>query len=234
MKLRLARIPIEGLRPQLKMKKLLFLDDSTMSQQLVVRFLEGVCSVRVIDNLAAGWQAICSEPFDMVIADYLFPEGDLLDFLKQVREVRSPMELPILVASGSLDRQMVSQATRLGANDCLAKPFRRAELRALVETMLAKPYVKHSETDVAVVLAFEWNLGGRYYQYMPELGQTVEAGTEKEAERLMHQALEEAFLKGDSLGYIVHSRVVTHVVEKQNTSLTHEAQVEGSGGEAHD
>jgi len=184
-----------------------------MSQHLMMRFLDGLCEVRIAPSLALGWDAIRSEPFDMVFADYLFPEGDLLDFLRQVREVYDAMRLPIVVTSSSLDRQMTSQSMRMGANDCLLKPFRKAEVREMVEKMLAQPYVRVNETDLAVVLTVEWEVGGRHYQYVPELQRTAEGDTAAEANARMLQLLQEEFLKGTKLGYVVACRTLTHLVD---------------------
>ena len=195
------------------MKKILYMEDSSMSQQLMTRFLEGLCEVRVVPSLAAGWEAICSEPFDMVIADYLYPEGDLLTFLSQARAVYDTSALPIVVASGSMDRQMVSQSMRMGANDCLQKPYRKADVRELVEKMLAQPYVREIEPDLAVALTVEWSMAGRYYQYAPELNLTVEGATAEEVGLQMRQLLQQELCKGTKMGYVVSCRMMTYLVE---------------------
>jgi CheY-like chemotaxis protein len=191
------------------------MEDSLMSQQLMVRFLEGLCEVRVVPSLALGWDAIRSEPFDLVIADYLFPVGDLLVFLKQARALYDTMTLPIIVASGSLDQQMVSQSMRLGANDCLQKPFRKADVQALVEKMLEAPYVREIEANVVAALTVEWSLDGRHFEYAPELNKLVEGESADAANALMRQLLHEELRKGAKLGYVVACRTMTHLVEPE-------------------
>ena len=210
------------------MKRILYMEDSSMSQQLLTRFLEGLCEVHVVPSLALGWAAICAQRFDMVIADYLYPEGDLLDFLRQAREVYDTMTLPIVVASGSLDRQMTSQSMRMGANDCLQKPYRKAEVRELVEKMLEKPYVRESASDLAVVLTVEWSLAGLYFQYMPELNILVEGSTAEEANGRMRQRLQEELCKGSKIGYVAACRTLTHLVESAPAAVVPDPDKEGS------
>ena len=210
------------------MKKILYMEDSSMSQQLMTRFLEGLCEVRVVPSLAAGWEAICSETFDMVIADYLYPEGDLLSFLSQAREVYDTMTLPIVVASGSMDRQMISQSMRMGANDCLQKPYRKAEVRELVEKMLAQPYVHKIEADVAVAMTVEWSLAGRFYQYAPELNLTVEGGSAEETGTRMRKLLHDEHRKGTRMGYLVSCRTMTYIIETLASTAAEPSQEGGT------
>lgn len=197
------------------MKRLLYIDDSKMSQQLMLRFLDGLCEVCVVSSLEEALARIHTEGFDMIIADYLYPEGDVLCFLEQIRQECDAMKLPIIVASGSMDRQMSAQALRVGANDCISKPFRKTEIRELVETMLTDPYVHISDTEEAVVLVFEWHLGDVHYQYVPEIQEVISGSSHSEVQERMQQLLQEKFEKGVRLGYLMRAHTVGHLVERK-------------------
>ena len=160
----------------------------------------------------------------MIIADYLYPEGDVLCFLEQVREVFDAMKLPVIVASGSMDRLMGTQAMRVGANDCIVKPFRKSEIRELVEKMLTDPYVHTSDTEEAVVVVFEWHLGDRYYQYAPEINQVIEGASHQEVQERMQQLLQEKFEQGERLGRLMRAHTVGHLVARPHGVVETDAE----------
>jgi two-component system KDP operon response regulator KdpE len=64
---------------------------------------------------------------DLVIADLGLPDGDGVDF---IREVRTWSGMPIIVLSARSDEQAKVQALDAGADDYITKPFGTAELLA--------------------------------------------------------------------------------------------------------
>lgn len=199
-----------------EVKSVLYIDDSRMSQQIMPRFLEGLCTVVAASSLEEGWQKLHAESFDLIIADYLYPEGDVLEFLQQLRKEKDTGETPVIVASGSMDRRMVSHAMRMGANDCLQKPYRKQEVCDMVERMLKCPYVKTFQNDVAVVAAVEWEQNGKFFQFGPELNTLVEGNSSAEVAEKMQEAIQRQFATGIKMGYVVNLRLVTHLAELPN------------------
>ncbi len=186
-----------------------------MAQQIMPRFLEGLCKVSIAESLEEASKKMESERFDLIIADYLYPEGDVLGFLQHIRKEKDARELPIVVASGSMDRRMVSYAMRMGANDCLQKPYRKQEVCEMVERMFQEPYVKTSENDVAVVAAVEWEQSGKFYQFAPEINALVEGSSVSDASEKMKALVQKQFSNGVKMGYVVHTRLVSHLAEAQ-------------------
>lgn len=177
------------------MKKLLYLDDSLMAQQLMARFVSELCDVVPCASIAAGRQALDDQPIHLIITDYLFPEGDPLEFIAEVRQRFSPIELPIVVTSGSMDRRLECQAARLGVNACLRKPLSRQTVRELVEGLLSHPedFPPSTELNDASPQILTWVRRGRFFAFSPDLGRQVEGGSAEEAaenmRRLLHHAL---------------------------------------------
>ena len=65
-------------------------------------------------------------PITGVILDMEMPVVHGIEVLQRLRHQYS--DLPILMISASYDRLMFDEATRSGANSCLAKPFNRKQL----------------------------------------------------------------------------------------------------------
>ena len=82
---------------------------------------------------AEGKMAFMSYSPDVVILDLGLPDGDGMDFLRNVREEFST---PIIVLSARTDEKDKVLALDAGANDYITKPFGTAELQARVRATL--------------------------------------------------------------------------------------------------
>jgi DNA-binding response OmpR family regulator len=71
---------------------------------------------------------------DAVLLDVGMPDGDGLDFCAKLRRVGYRM--PIILLSGFADEAYVVHGLECGANDYIAKPFRRNELIARIRAQL--------------------------------------------------------------------------------------------------
>lgn len=82
-------------------------------------------------------RSLDSEPFDLVVLDWMLPDGDGIDVLRRVRErgVRTPVLM--LTARGSVHDRIAGLNS--GADDYLPKPFAFAELVARCRALLRRP-----------------------------------------------------------------------------------------------
>jgi DNA-binding NtrC family response regulator len=71
---------------------------------------------------------------DLVLLDMMMPGIDGLQTIEQLRKIRS--DLKVIMLSCVSDTRKVVQAVRMGAYDYLHKPFRKAELDALIHDCL--------------------------------------------------------------------------------------------------
>src|ERR1700682_2372863 len=67
---------------------------------------------------------------DVVIADFLLPDGNALDLLPRLKDIDSEIPLLVLTAHGSID--LAVRAMKEGAEQFLTKPI---ELPALLEVL---------------------------------------------------------------------------------------------------
>ena len=73
---------------------------------------------------------------DLVLLDLLMPGIDGLQTLEQLRQIQP--RLKVVMLSCVSDTRKVVQAIRLGAQDYLTKPFKKAELDAVIKQCLGK------------------------------------------------------------------------------------------------
>ncbi len=89
------------------------------------------CDALVADRLMAAGT------FDLILLDIRLP-GVIggLELLRQIRQEHSPLNLPVIIISGSADAEMIVAALRDGANDYVTKPFDASTVRARVHTQI--------------------------------------------------------------------------------------------------
>ncbi len=195
------------------MKIVLYVEDSVTSQLLMRKHLAGACELVVTASLPKATALLEERDFALLITDFLFPEGDAADLIRQVRRTPRLAAMPIIVVSGSMDGMLLSQVLQAGANDALAKPLKNQEIRGMVATMLETPYVRRLQHEILGVCCLQWQKAGRFFQYCPEIGLTVDGATREEVAGRMQAALESAARQGTPVGQTAHETLTTHVVK---------------------
>jgi two-component system, NtrC family, sensor kinase len=116
----------------------LIADDSTPTRDALRRMLVKLGNVRVSEasNGAEAVSMVESSRPDLVLCDQNMPVLDGLQALKLLRQRWSPLELPILMLTGSDSVHDKVDAFRFGANDYVTKPTHRQELVARVQAQL--------------------------------------------------------------------------------------------------
>ncbi len=114
--------------------KILVIEDEGNIRSFVQTVLEtGGYHVLTAASCAQGEMMFSSHVPDLVILDLGLPDGDGLDFIRDVRAVSAT---PILVLSARAMESDKVAALDLGANDYMTKPFGTAELMARVRAAL--------------------------------------------------------------------------------------------------
>lgn len=120
-------MPVLGAGPL----RILLVDDEEAVREGTAAMLENMG--HFVKQAGAGTQAlglIRSQPFDIVVTDYLMPSMSGIELAREARKVRA--DIPILMITGFADLAEDTAANVLR----LAKPFRMAELaRALHDAM---------------------------------------------------------------------------------------------------
>jgi len=87
-------------------------------------------SVVIVRDGSAALERLQSESFDVALLDIMMPGIDGLEVLRIVREEPFPPEIIIITGNGTVETAI--SALKLGAYDFLTKPYRMAEIEALV------------------------------------------------------------------------------------------------------
>ena len=85
---------------------------------------------------------------DMLVADIQMPAMDGLSLLAEVRKDERLARLPIILASGRIDRASVRGGMSSGADDYLTKPYSVDELIAAIEARLQRVQEAFPEASV--------------------------------------------------------------------------------------
>jgi DNA-binding NtrC family response regulator len=113
--------------------KILLVDDDPSMQQLFDGLLpRDKIDLHTAANLAEAQQEYSAADFNLVILDQRLPDGNGLDFFKEIRAQR-PQQVAILV-TGHADVRDAVHAMREGLFDYLTKPFKSLdELNAVID-----------------------------------------------------------------------------------------------------
>jgi two-component system response regulator MprA len=119
------------------MKVLVIDDDADVLEFLKAFFTNLGHSVVLKDNAKDGLKEVVVNQPDLVLLDIMMPEKDGLTLLKEIKDLDKDM--PVAMITAYKDAERVIEAFRLGALDCLLKPF---NIDYILNTVLPKVNVR--------------------------------------------------------------------------------------------
>lgn len=123
-------------------KVLVIEDDSALGQGICLALQSEVLTAELCRTLSEARKRQETETFDLLLLDVNLPDGNGMDYLK---ELRKKSRLPvILLTANDLETDIVA-GLELGADDYITKPFSLAILRARVNTQLRKASEKRND-----------------------------------------------------------------------------------------
>jgi len=116
-------------------RRILIVDDNVVTRDLVRHHL-GPLGLK-IDEAASGQVALemaMNKTYGLVLMDYNMPGMDGVEATRQLRERGNTV--PVVALTAHVDKQVLSDCSDVGMNDCLPKPFRGAALKEMVNKWL--------------------------------------------------------------------------------------------------
>ncbi len=111
--------------------RVLIAEDETHLGTILEQFMTARgFAVQIVRDGRAALDALRTDAFDVALLDVVMPEVDGLEVLRLVREEPLPPEIIVITGNGTIETAIA--ALRLGAYDFLSKPYRMAEIEALV------------------------------------------------------------------------------------------------------
>lgn len=101
----------------------LVVDDNPIARRVLTRQLQqkGYQTLEASDGTGA-LRSLKDHHVDIILLDLLMEPVSGLDILRQLRTLRTPLELPILMMSATRDAELILQSSSAGSNDFLTRP----------------------------------------------------------------------------------------------------------------
>jgi DNA-binding NtrC family response regulator len=122
-------------------------------------------SVRVVRDGRSALELLRTEPFDVALLDVVMPEVDGLEVLRLIRDEPLPPEIIVITGNGTIETALA--ALKLGAYDFLSKPYRMAEIEALVRRAWEKRLLVRTNHHLRARLERQAPVASFVTQYAP-------------------------------------------------------------------
>jgi DNA-binding response OmpR family regulator len=144
------------------MSHLLLIDDDLRLTDMVSGYLRNNgYAVDTAGSLAAARDSLKQQPYDAVVLDLMLPDGDGLDFTRELRSQARTRRLPLLMLTARGEPMDRIVGLEIGADDYLPKPFEPRELLARVKALLRRAAPDRGDDEVLVFGRLEVDLGAR-------------------------------------------------------------------------
>lgn len=138
----------------IRLRRILLVDDDNLSRQIARRLLQQF-SFTEVQEAVNGAEALdllkASEvPIDLLIVDLIMPVMDGFDFIEQVRtgvQIPNP-KVPIIVMSGRSDSQTLARVRKLGINGYVAKPPQAKNFFERIVSAMRAANIKSLEPEI--------------------------------------------------------------------------------------
>lgn len=106
-------------------------DDSVLREIISQSFISMGYEVLKAENGIKALEALKNVRVDAIVCDIEMPEMDGLQFFEELRT--QSVDIPVVIITGTDDKDRILTALRLGALDFIQKPFRPEELHPVID-----------------------------------------------------------------------------------------------------
>lgn len=131
------------------MKQILIIEDDANLGDSLKKICESEGLVTHLATSLAVARKLISDNLDVVVLDWMLPDGQGIDFLKEIRVKNKQLPVIMLTARTELIDKVVGLET--GANDYMTKPFESRELIARIRVQLRDKHVSTPKDDRIVM-----------------------------------------------------------------------------------
>jgi two-component system, OmpR family, phosphate regulon response regulator OmpR len=144
------------------MPRLLLIDDDLRLSDMVCGYLQrNGFEVETAGSLQAGRDRLAHGGIDALVLDLMLPDGDGLDFTRELRSQSRNRRLPLLMLTARGEPTDRVVGLEMGADDYLPKPFEPRELLARMKALLRRAAPDTGDDAVLVFGRLEVDLGAR-------------------------------------------------------------------------
>ncbi|MEK4346999.1 response regulator transcription factor [Paenibacillus sp. FSL P4-0184] len=120
------------------MQKIMVVDDEEVLRMLIEDTLEDLENVEIhtAENGLEALSKLSTDPYDLVILDYMMPEMTGIEVLQQLDEEKKKTTAILMLTAKAQDVDRI-RAVEAGARYFMPKPFSPMELLQIVEGILS-------------------------------------------------------------------------------------------------
>ncbi len=142
--------------------RLLLIDDDLRLTDMVGGYLrQNGFEVDTAGSLASGRDRLKQGSYDALLLDLMLPDGDGLDFTRELRSQPRTRRLPLLMLTARGEPMDRIVGLEMGADDYLPKPFEPREMLARVKALLRRAAPEPGDDEVLTFGQLEVDLGAR-------------------------------------------------------------------------
>jgi two-component system, OmpR family, phosphate regulon response regulator OmpR len=142
--------------------RLLLIDDDSRLTDMVGGYLRNNgFEIETAGSLAAAREQLKAGQFDALVLDLMLPDGDGLDYTRELRSQARTRRTPLLMLTARGEPMDRIVGLEIGADDYLPKPFEPRELLARVKALLRRAAPEAADDEVLHFGRLEVDLGAR-------------------------------------------------------------------------
>ena len=122
--------------PLRKTRVLVVEDDASAGRTITAHLVRKGLDVAGASSKEEALRVVRVYDPNVILLDLSGPNGNVLDTLEQLKQIKT--EAAVLMISAAHDPEMIFQASKMGADDFLSKPFETADLDLRIDKLLRK------------------------------------------------------------------------------------------------
>jgi putative two-component system response regulator len=126
-------------------RRILVADDEAVNLKVLAAFLRDMGHVAVLADCGAAVLQKLKPDIDLVLLDVLMPGIDGFETVRRIRRDPAYRDLPVIMVTALTGKEDRLAAVAAGANDFIAKPLDRTELKVRMDSLLR---MKASQDEV--------------------------------------------------------------------------------------
>ncbi|BCU82691.1 DNA-binding response regulator [Polycladomyces abyssicola] len=119
-------------------------DDSAVCEMLSLFFDKEGFTAQFVHDGQTAWEIWKSQPFDLLILDWMLPKMDGITICQRVRR---ESDVPIILLTARTQESDQVLGLEIGADDYVTKPFSPLALMARIKAIRRRCYLKEDDTE---------------------------------------------------------------------------------------
>ena len=169
-----------ALLPISMLPRILIIEDSHAYQRIFAKHLDGMGTFAMANSCKEALALVAREKFDLVISDFLLPDGDAKEVIIELRKTYKPDQVPVIVVTSLYDKYLARELYTIGVNFSMPKVLGH-EFRAAIQDILTTRKVVMPTSSVQAITVFSWHTRDRHYCYSPQARHLSEGESEEAA-----------------------------------------------------